>query len=398
MFSATLPVAAALLSVVGLATAQTSTDCNPLAKTCPNDPAVGGTYTYDFTKTNGKPDDWSYAEGTTIEYDSTNGAIFYVNQTGNAPVMEHDKYIMFGKITAVMRAAPGHGIVSSFILESDDLDEIDLEWIGSQNSAVQSNFFGKGNTTTYDRGGTHAVTDPVGTFQTYTIEWTKDQITWSIGTTAVRTLAFADPKALGGQNYPQTPMKVRMGNWIGCASVAAETDPKTEGTCQWADGAASLPGSYAMYVQSVTIQDYGCASEYKYGDNSGSYQSIQSIGKCAGGSVSVTSAAASTSSAAASSSTGTVEPISHPVESGSATTSADSSSATKAANGSSTTTTLSTVTSSTGVSKTTGTSTTASSTSTSPAQQSANAASANHIGSLNVAIAGVAAGLGYLML
>lgn len=53
---------------------------------------------------------------------------------------------MFGKVEVVLKAAPGAGIVSSFVMQSDDLDEIDWEWLGSDPDEVQSNFFGKGMT------------------------------------------------------------------------------------------------------------------------------------------------------------------------------------------------------------------------------------------------------------
>jgi hypothetical protein len=69
-------------------------------------------------------------------------------------------YVFFGKITAVVKAADGAGIVSSVILQSDDLDEIDWEWLGGDTTQVQSNYFSKGDTTTYDRGGTHPVSNP----------------------------------------------------------------------------------------------------------------------------------------------------------------------------------------------------------------------------------------------
>jgi hypothetical protein len=39
-----------------------------------------------------------------------------------------------------MKAAPGAGIVSSFVMESDALDEIDWEWIGSDTARAQSKF------------------------------------------------------------------------------------------------------------------------------------------------------------------------------------------------------------------------------------------------------------------
>ena len=139
-----------------------------------------------------------------------------------------------------MRASAGQGTVSSFILESGDLDEIDWEWLGADHANVQTNFFGKGNTSTYDRGQYHAMTDPVETFHTYTIDWTAESTKWYINGDLVRTLNYGDALALGGKNYPQTPMKVKMGSWIGCASAAAVTDPKTKGTCEWAGGPVSF--------------------------------------------------------------------------------------------------------------------------------------------------------------
>jgi hypothetical protein len=42
-----------------------------------------------------------------------------------------------------MKAAPGVGIVSSIVLQSDNLDEVDWEWIGGVDSRVQQNYFGK---------------------------------------------------------------------------------------------------------------------------------------------------------------------------------------------------------------------------------------------------------------
>lgn len=50
-----------------------------------------------------------------------------------------------------MRCASGTGIISSIVLESDDLDEVDWEFIGGNSTSVETNYFGKGNTTSYDR-------------------------------------------------------------------------------------------------------------------------------------------------------------------------------------------------------------------------------------------------------
>jgi len=74
------------------------------------------------------------------------------------------EFIQFGRVTATLEAATGAGIVSAFILQSDDLDEIDWEWLGGDTTHVQSNYFSKGDTTTYDRGGVHDVANPQTTF------------------------------------------------------------------------------------------------------------------------------------------------------------------------------------------------------------------------------------------
>ena len=74
------------------------------------------------------------------------GVSFTITKSGDAPQLTSKWYIMFGKVEVVLKAAPGAGIVSSFVMQSDDLDEIDWEWLGSDPDEVQSNFFGKGQT------------------------------------------------------------------------------------------------------------------------------------------------------------------------------------------------------------------------------------------------------------
>ena len=129
---------------------------------------------------------------------------------------------MFGKVQVKMRAAPGAGIVSSSVLQSDDLDEIDWEWLGGQNDAVQSNYFGKGQTTTYNRVALHNVANSQGVFHTYTIDWTSEQIVWQIDGVTVRVLKATDAN---GQ-YPQTPMQLKLGSWAGGDYPGTEIQPR----------------------------------------------------------------------------------------------------------------------------------------------------------------------------
>ena len=128
---------------------------------------------------------------------------------------------MFGRVEFVIKAAPGVGIVSSAVLQSDDLDEIDWEWLGSDPGQVQSNYFGKGLTLAYNRGAFHSAPGNQDGFKTYTIDWTADQIVWSIDGKTVRALSSSTASEYP---YPQTPMMVKVGAWCGgCPSNAPGT-------------------------------------------------------------------------------------------------------------------------------------------------------------------------------
>ncbi|EQK98813.1 glycoside hydrolase family 16 protein [Ophiocordyceps sinensis CO18] len=120
MLSKFSPVAVVAVAASSLVSAQTFTACNPLTKTCPADPAFGETVNCDFTK--GACGAFQAAQGTTIKYDSQ-GAVFTINSEKDAPTIHTDKFIFFGEIEVEVQAAPGQGIVTSAVLQSDDLDE-----------------------------------------------------------------------------------------------------------------------------------------------------------------------------------------------------------------------------------------------------------------------------------
>ncbi|KAF3934823.1 Beta-glucanase [Dactylella cylindrospora] len=203
---------------------------------------------------------------------TSDGAQFQVSGSGNSPTLASNFYIMFGRVDVTMKAAPGVGIVSSVVLQSDDLDEIDWEWLGGDNAQVQSNYFGKGNTATYDRAAFIPVSNPQTTEHTYTIEWTSKSIIWSIDGSPMRVLAVENSSG-GGQYYPQTPMQIKLGAWSG-------GDPSNPpGTIQWAGGYTDYSqGPFNMFVRSISVQDYSTGTSYYYSDNSGSYLSIRSNG------------------------------------------------------------------------------------------------------------------------
>lgn len=164
--------------------------------------------TFDLTK--GASSDFT-ASGN-VAYDGTNGASFTIRQKGDGPLIQSNWYIMFGKVEFSIKASPGTGIVSSAVLQSDDLDEIDWEWLGGNDNQVQTNYFGKGDTSSYNRGASSANPGNHDEFHTYSVDWTSSQIVWAIDGQTVRVLT---PETADSGQYPQTPMMVKVGVWAG---------------------------------------------------------------------------------------------------------------------------------------------------------------------------------------
>lgn len=244
--------------------AQTFSNCNPtLRSDCPPDSALGRSVNIDFTS---ESDSFTPQGNPTYGDD---GVSFTVAKSGDSPLVTSKWYIMFGKVEVSLKAAPGAGIVSSFVMQSDTLDEIDWEWLGAAPDEVQTNYFSQGRTTTYNRGAFHADQGSQSGFKTYTIEWTSDQIVWQIDGTTVRILEAA---AANGE-YPQTPMQIKLGAWSG-------GDPANEqGTIEWARGPTDYSaGPFSMVVKSLKVSDYSTGNQYVYGDQSGTWGSIKSNG------------------------------------------------------------------------------------------------------------------------
>ncbi|KAL9005195.1 MAG: hypothetical protein Q9188_002031 [Gyalolechia gomerana] len=258
-----LPLLAALTAPVA---AQTWTSCNPLNTTdCPTNTALSTNHTYDFIASSAGST-WNTTAGL-IKYRSS-GAQFTINTRGDAPTIQSKFYLFFGELEVWMKAATGNGVVSSIVLQSDDLDEVDWELVGGNATHVQSNYFGKGNVTSYDRAVWHPIEDPQDNFHNYTTRWTKEQIEWFVDGASIRVLKYDN--ANGGKNFPQTPMNVRLGIW------AAGDKDNNNYTVEWAGGETDYnDGPFTMYVRSARVTDFSSGSEYSYGDMTGSWESIK---------------------------------------------------------------------------------------------------------------------------
>ncbi|KFH45581.1 glycosidase-like protein [Hapsidospora chrysogenum ATCC 11550] len=259
------------VALLGVASAQVNSDCDPTeGHKCKPNPALGTSHSWHFNSTpNGQL--WETLVGP-IHYNEDDGAAkFTIDEQGDSPTLRSKFYIFFGRVEFSLKASKGRGIVSSMMLLSDDLDEIDWEFIGT-NASATTNFYGKG-IEDYTNGEWHDVPVPVqDDYHNYTIVWTKDKIDFYIDENQVRRVEAKDSKSNDTDIFPQTPMRMSLGIWAG-------GDPSLhEGTREWAGGDTDFDaGPYDMYVKSVNIEDYSSGKEYIWGDESGSWESIEIV-------------------------------------------------------------------------------------------------------------------------
>lgn len=207
------------------------------------------------------------SSGGTPTYGS-DGVTFTITEKGDAPQLNSIFYIMFGKVEVTLKSAPGTGIVTSVVMQSDDLDEIDIELLGTDSSQVQLMYFGRGNQA--DNALAYAdAPDNQDTFTTYAMDWSSERIAWSVGGRVVRVLESTTYP----DKYPQTPMQIKFGIWAG-----GDAD-NAAGTISWAGGTTDYAdGPFSATVQKIAVTDYSTGSEYVYGNMSGKWQSIESEG------------------------------------------------------------------------------------------------------------------------
>jgi hypothetical protein len=249
--------------------AQVTTDCQPLNRTdCPPDPAFAMDFNFNFNTTPSATT-WETTVNP-VTYDSQGGAQFSITKQGDSPTIRSKFYIFFGRVEIWMKAAAGTGIISSVMFLSDDLDEIDWEFMGGNHTHAETNYFGKGvqdfhNAIYYPVNG-----GIIDDFHNYTTMWTKDALQFYIDGQLVRTLLPQD--ANNTLYYPQTPMRISLGIWAG----GDPTLPK--GTREWAGGDTDYSkGPFTMQVKSAHVADFGSGKEYSYGDKTGSWESIRVV-------------------------------------------------------------------------------------------------------------------------
>lgn len=259
---------ALLAACIAPAVAQTWSHCNPMEEDCAPNPALGTTHSWAFNETLDEKI-WNVTNGE-INY-TEEGAEFTINKKLESPTLQSTFYIFFGIVEMHVKMAKGGGIVSSAVLQSDDLDEIDWEWVGYNTSEIQTNYYSKG-VSDYENGEFFWVDNADTEFHNYTTHWTKEKLEWWLDGQLLRTLTYDETKNSSGSYYPQTPCNVRIGIW------PAGDPSNPQGTIEWAGGEVDYDaGPYTMVVKDVRVQDFNEAKQYEYGDRSGTWQSIDVI-------------------------------------------------------------------------------------------------------------------------
>ncbi|KAI9894108.1 MAG: hypothetical protein M1814_004879 [Vezdaea aestivalis] len=194
-------------------------------------------------------------------------------------VLASTAYVWYGRITAELKTSRSAGVVTAFILLSDVKDEIDYEWVGTDLTTAQTNFYSQGVTNYKNTENISSISDTFVNYHTYTIDWTPDSITWYVDGKQGRKKERKDTwNATSNRfDYPQTPARVQLSIWPG------GKDTNAKGTIDWAGGLINWDsqdikqnGYYYASVKSVKIECYEPpASAKKSGKTSYIYNSIK---------------------------------------------------------------------------------------------------------------------------
>lgn len=207
--------------------------------------------------------DW-VASGTPLQAPSKDSTILTLSEDGESSsgtLLASTVYVWYGKVRAQLKTSRGQGVVTAFILLSDNKDEIDFEFVGTDLRTAQSNFYFQG-VTDYRNGKNISVDNGANTFSdwhTYEIDWKPESLTWSVDGKVARTLNKKDTlnKTDNQYHYPQTPSRVQLSLW------PAGLAKNEKGTVEWAGGEIDWKAQdpkengyyYAMY-KGIDIECY----------------------------------------------------------------------------------------------------------------------------------------------
>ncbi|KAL4991097.1 concanavalin A-like lectin/glucanase domain-containing protein [Aspergillus falconensis] len=233
---------------------------------------------------NASESDWVYSGKLKTE---DGNLVLTMPKESTGSLVANNHYIWYGKIGAKIKSSRGAGVVTAFILLSDTKDEIDYEWVGSDLTEVQTNYYFQG-ILDYDNGGKSKVAgeNTYEDWHTYEIDWTPEKIDWLVDGDVVRTLTKESTfnETADRYEYPQTPSRMQLSLWpAGQASNAQGTIEWAGGEIDWDSEDIKNQGYYAAYYSDITVECYDPPSgakvngdvSYDFKDNKGLESSVE---------------------------------------------------------------------------------------------------------------------------
>jgi beta-glucanase (GH16 family) len=199
---------------------------------------------------------WTYS-GSPLQYGDNLLLTMPANSAGS--VLMSTKYVWYGKVSATVKTARDQGVITAFIFLSDVKDEIDYEFVGKDLYTAQTNIYWEALPYYGNSGNISNITDTYDDWHTYTVDWSPDQIQWSVDGVVGRTKTRASTwnSTSGLYNYPQTPARVQLSVWPGGASSQAPgTIAWAGGPIDWSSPDIQQSGYYYMQVSKVEIDCY----------------------------------------------------------------------------------------------------------------------------------------------
>jgi len=247
---------------------------------------------YTFPNLNGIKANTEYlGDATTADWVSSGEPVSYNNnvlltmaQGTVGTLLASTDYVWYGNVQATFRTSRSQGVVTAFILLSDVKDEIDYEFVGVELETAQTNYYWQG-IPDYTHSANISLTDTFANYHTYEIDWTPDQVTWSIDGQVGRTLNRSSTwnSTTNQWMFPQTPARIQLSLWPGgLASNGQGTIDWAGGLVDWNSADVKTNGYFYAAFESVTVKCFNAPSppgtnsgtSYTYSSYTGTNESV----------------------------------------------------------------------------------------------------------------------------
>ncbi|KAG0005195.1 hypothetical protein BGZ80_004866 [Entomortierella chlamydospora] len=157
----------------------------------------------------------------------------------------HFRWMLYGTVsTRIKLGSPSGGVVSSFIYRNSMIgDEIDYEWHTSASMDPKDIDYSNSRRK-------NLVRDLSQNYQTYTIEWFPDKITWLVNGQVVRILLRSD---VNGTKFSSSPSQIQFSIWDGGFSNP-ETEAWPGDPTDWSDAHAYTRCMSIGWISNAMIQ------------------------------------------------------------------------------------------------------------------------------------------------